>query len=103
MFVLKHEVIREDLKRAFSLLIIALAALSGCGSTSSPARADLETALDAYIARPEPDYKWEKTGTPMTVTVGEGALRGNVRISELRLTSQNWQKGLWTHRVHVFR
>jgi PhoPQ-activated pathogenicity-related protein len=50
----------------------------------------LRTPLDDYIARPEPLYKWEKTGE-----------QGNTTI--LRLTSQEWQGVTWRHRVEITR
>ncbi|HVF10306.1 MAG TPA: PhoPQ-activated protein PqaA family protein, partial [Abditibacteriaceae bacterium] len=64
-------------------------------------------ALDAYIARPEPAYKWEKvTVAPGNNAAGGGfmeALTGGATVSEIKVTSQEWQGIVWTHRVQIFR
>lgn len=57
---------------------------------SQPSRAD----LDSYLSKPEPVYKWEKTG--------EKKLDGGTMI-DLHLTSQTWQGGVWQHRLMIFR
>lgn len=88
-----------------AVLLLAGVMLAGCGAQSEPARgtrlaqveaakAPLHTPLDDYIARPEPEYKWEKTATQDM---------GVVVTYDLRLTSQTWQGKPWTHRVQVFR
>jgi len=53
------------------------------------ARADLAQ----YLAKPEPEYKWEKRG--------EKALSGG-RVYDLHLTSQVWQELKWEHRLQLF-
>jgi PhoPQ-activated pathogenicity-related protein len=83
-------------------LLLAVVALTGCGAKSAPAQgagtavqaAPLHTPLDDYIARPEPAYKWEKTGEQDTI---------GVTTYDLRLTSQEWHGSTWTHHVQVFR
>jgi PhoPQ-activated pathogenicity-related protein len=60
-------------------------------AATSPTKAPVPTALDDYIARPEPAYKWEKVAT------APGA------PEELKLVSQTWQGAEWTHRVQIFR
>lgn len=57
---------------------------------SRPAHAD----LDSYLSKPEPVYKWEKTG--------EKKLTGGTMI-DLHLISQTWQGGIWQHRLMLFR
>ncbi len=46
------------------------------------------TALDDYIARPEPAFSWRETGR-------KGA------ITTLELTSQQWHDTTWKHRVDI--
>lgn len=55
-----------------------------------PARADLA----AYLARPEPAYKWEKRG--------EKRLPGGT-VYDLHLISQTWQGRNWEHRLQILR
>ena len=50
--------------------------------------------LDAYLARPEPAFRWEKKSEKRV---------GELLIEELRLTSQTWQGNVWEHRVQVCR
>ena len=54
-----------------------------------PAKADLA----AYLAKPEPVYKWEKRGE-MAVEGGTGY--------DLHLVSQTWQGNVWEHRLILF-
>jgi len=49
--------------------------------------------LAAYLARPEPVYKWEKTNE-MKVGGGTGY--------DLHLVSQTWQGNVWEHRLVLF-
>jgi PhoPQ-activated pathogenicity-related protein len=83
--------------RQAHLAALALTAVmvAGCSSPSTPARADREDALETYLARPEPLYKWEKDG-------GGQPTNGST-MYDLKLTSQEWQGMPWTHRVQVFR
>ena len=57
---------------------------------SRPSRAD----LDSFFSKPEPVYKWEKTG--------EKKLDGGTMV-DLHLVSQTWQGGVWQHRLMIFR
>ncbi|MFM7321427.1 MAG: PhoPQ-activated pathogenicity-related family protein [Armatimonadota bacterium] len=66
----------------------ALALAAGATFPAS-ARADFHE----YLARPEPDYAWEKKGERRA---GAGT------IHELHLTSQKWQGEIWTHRLQLF-
>lgn len=75
---------------------------------TAPAQRD--KPLDAYIARDEPLYKWEKVAAAAQAAPPEIAgnplvaiLAGGVEVHELRLTSQQWQGRAWQHRVQVFR
>ena len=93
----------------FRLTIVALAALAtGCRAQTAVPR-----ELDDFMARPEPAYKWEKVAAPfvdagpqtgddiadlMLTTLGTGA-----QVSQLVLTSQEWQGAKWTHRLSVVR
>jgi PhoPQ-activated pathogenicity-related protein len=52
--------------------------------------APVRTALDDYIARPEPKFAWKVESQT-----------GN--ITNLQVTSQEWQGRTWTHRVEVIR
>ncbi len=55
-----------------------------------PSHAD----LDSYFSKPEPVYRWEKTG--------EKKLDGGTMV-DLHLVSQTWQGGVWQHRLMIFR
>ena len=46
------------------------------------------TALDDYIARPEPAFAWRETGRKGSITT-------------LELTSQQWHNTTWKHRVDI--
>lgn len=74
-----------DRRRFLSLL--TLAALGG----AFPAAAHAD--FYAYIARPEPAYRWEKRG--------EKKVEGGV-IHDLHLVSQTWQDLVWEHRLQLF-
>jgi len=54
------------------------------------ARADLA----AYLARPEPAYRWEKRGEKRL---------SNGTVTDLFLVSQTWQGANWEHRIQLFR
>lgn len=49
--------------------------------------------FDAYLARPEPVYKWEKK-SERTLTGG--------KVYDLHLVSQQWQGIIWEHRLQLF-
>jgi PhoPQ-activated pathogenicity-related protein len=53
-------------------------------------RADLKS----FMARPEPAFKWEKTG--------EETIDG-VTVYDLHMVSQVWQGHTWEHKVQIFR
>ncbi len=57
---------------------------------SFAAKADLA----AYLARPEPAYRWEKTGEKQ---------QDGVTITDLHLVSQVWHKIKWEHHLQIFR
>ena len=92
-------------------LPLLLVALCGCRSNSQPVTVTVpenetttdelaapalperqETALDRYIARAEPAYKWQDA--PELVQ--------SQNETDLRLTSQTWQGKPWTHRLQIF-
>ena len=84
------------LRKAVPAIFTLLACLfSGCARATpsmhpEPTPIPTTTDFNAYIARPEPAYKWAKTG-------------GSGNLTELKLTSQEWQGQVWTHKVQVFR
>jgi len=73
--------------RTILIGLLTFIALLGLGQ---PARAD----LDSYFSKPEPVYKWEKTG--------EKKLDGGT-MTDLHLVSQTWQGNVWQHRLMIFR
>jgi len=97
--------------RAWGALLLATSLIgTGCRAEPvAPAPAVLPVAptaaLDAYIARPEPAYKWVKLPAPADAAGGGimEVLGGGVTLSEIRVTSQEWQGGAWSHRVQIFR
>src|SRR5687768_18460690 len=60
------------------------------GLLAGSARADLKK----FMAKPEPAYRWEKTG--------EEKLDG-VTVYDLKMVSQEWQGHTWEHKVQIFR
>src|SRR5579884_780096 len=66
------------------LCLLALCALVG------QAGADLA----AYLHKPEPAYRWEKTG--------EQQVSGGT-VYDLHLVSQTWQGIVWQHHLQIFR
>ena len=92
--------------RFSSFVFISIFALSGCGSRADQSNAPstpsaaitntpaFTTALDTYIARDEPAYKWEK--------ISEKQIGKNL-VTTLKVTSQTWQGIEWTHRVEIAR
>jgi PhoPQ-activated pathogenicity-related protein len=80
------------------LLVLALA---GCRPASIPASAQnqvavpvQQTALDRFLAKPEPAYHWEE--------IKDGEFANTKDEVNLRLTSQTWQGKPWEHRLQVF-
>ncbi len=47
----------------------------------------------AYLAKPEPVYRWEKRGE-QTLTGG--------KVYDLHMVSQTWQDIVWEHRIQLF-
>ncbi len=87
------------------LLLSACSPAPGASSTPEPAPAadlsvkpDERTALDAYIAKPDPAYKWERVAS----YPGDG-----YTTHVLELTSQSWRteadvdRPVWTHWMTV--
>jgi PhoPQ-activated pathogenicity-related protein len=52
------------------------------------------STLDDYVARPEPNYKWEKV---------EEQKNPQNTVAVLKMVSQTWQGKDWTHRVEIIR
>ncbi|HLK60748.1 MAG TPA: PhoPQ-activated protein PqaA family protein [Chthonomonadaceae bacterium] len=71
-------------KRWVFLCVLAVLLFPGLAS-----RADLA----AYLAKPEPVYRWEKQGEQK---MGEGT------IYDLHLVSQTWQGIVWEHRLLLY-
>lgn len=70
---------------------LACALLMGIGlNAAMAARAD----FDAYLARPEPEYKWELKG--------EKDYGGTI-VYDLHLVSQVWQGIKWEHRLQLVK
>ena len=85
------------MKRRFSIVFIALLVVVIGNVVFCDAWADqnyqiqdagLHTALDDYIARPEPDFKWS-----VEKKVGDATV--------LKMDSQRWQDEIWHHQVIV--
>ncbi len=74
----------RNILRACFLCIALVSAVAG------QTRAD----LDAYLKRPEPVYRWEKTG--------EKTVDG-CKIYDLHLVSQTWQGIVWEHHLQIYR
>ncbi|MBV9866646.1 MAG: hypothetical protein JO316_14925 [Abitibacteriaceae bacterium] len=105
-------------QRALGAMLIATACTTpGCRAqtTTSPVTTQaaqplpIPAGLDNYIARPEPVYKWEKMAKPTNQTGQANAndlvagLAQGAQVTDIRLTSQEWQGQLWTHHVQIFR
>ena len=82
---------------------LLLFSVCGCSRAEGPATpaasaqapsTPAPTALDEYVAREEPNYKWQKEGE-------QAAEQG--RVTTLKLVSQTWQGKEWTHRVEIVR
>src|SRR5437667_191306 len=74
--------------RPFLLFVAAIAFCLSAAASPAP------TGLDAYLKKPEPVYRWEKTG--------EQTVDG-CRVSDLHLVSQVWQGITWEHHLQIFR
>ena len=67
-----------------------LALSSGLGTVKLPAFADLAS----YIARPEPQYHWEKVSETQ---------EGFIQVTDLKLRSQVWRGIPWDHTLRIYR
>ncbi len=74
------------LRRLVQLLMAVLFAVS----ISQAAKCD----LNSFMSKPEPAYKWEKTGSEH---------RDGVTIYSLHMTSQVWHGNTWEHNIQIFR
>ena len=87
--------------RAVLLSATLVTALSTGLPAQRPARTAAETALDRYVAAPDPAYSFR--------TVGELSAPAGVSASLLELTSQHWltekevDRPLWRHWLIVYR
>jgi PhoPQ-activated pathogenicity-related protein len=79
-----------------ALVLATSVALCGCTSNAqtTDVAAPLRTALDDYIARAEPAYKWEKTSERQI---------GKNQVTMLQVTSQTWQGIDWKHKVEIVK
>lgn len=84
-------------RSVFTALVLA-ASFAVCGCTSNAQAPDtaapLRTALDDYIARAEPAYKWEKASERQI---------GKNQVTMLNVTSQTWQGIDWKHKVEIVK
>ena len=67
-------------------------AAAGCGAVRR--RAGGPRGFGPLVARPEPQYQWEK---------GSETQEGFVTVTDLKLRSQVWRDIPWDHTVRVFR
>ncbi len=74
-------------------LMFATSFLLSVGGFDVLASDEPPAALRNYVARPEPDFAWEKV---RTIPTAAGS------ITELRLTSQKWHDTVWNHAVEIF-
>lgn len=58
-----------------------------------PTLEEAATAIDRYVARPEPAYQW---------TLDEKTVQGGITIFRMTLTSQVWQDITWKHSLTVY-
>ena len=76
--------------------LIGLARGQGAANPPVPELQDIEnaaSAIDRFVARPEPAYDWKLI---------EKLTQGGVTIYRLELTSQTWQEITWKHSLTVF-
>lgn len=81
------KMIRSRLAQSIMILLVSSALAA---AVAAPARA---TALDDYIAVPDPSYSWSMAD--------KSPLSGGVTLYQLDLASQTWQGILWQHRLLV--
>lgn len=110
---------KTKLRHALGAIVAVTAcAAPGCQAETAPPPAaaqaspmTIPTGLDNYIARPEPLYKWQKLKAAPTANGAAPAdvpdlltgLAQGASVTDLRVTSQEWQGRPWTHHVQVFR
>ncbi len=84
--------------RSILTALVLATSFALCGCTSNAQAPDtatpLKTALDDYIARAEPAYKWEKASQRQI---------GKNLVTMLNVTSQTWQGIDWTHKVEIVK
>ncbi len=73
---------------AFSLCTLVSAA-----EPKDAASQEIPDAIDKFMARPEPAYRWEVRGTTATKAG---------RIHHLHLVSQTWHEITWEHALFVY-
>ncbi len=81
---------KNRLAQSIMPVVVLLVAAAAIAAAAAPACA---TALDDYIATPDPSYSWS--------VADKSPLSGGVTLYQLDLTSQTWQGILWQHRLHV--
>lgn len=90
----------RPLARVVPLVVIVLSAAIGAGPLQAPSGAPVQTALDRYVAAPDPAFGW-KVLRQSRVDGGTSTL--------LEMTSQRWlterevERPLWTHWITVVR
>jgi PhoPQ-activated pathogenicity-related protein len=72
------------------LVWLALASLVGGGVAGAQQTPPPGDALEAYVAKPDPSYRWR---------VQRRYQNADADILELHLESQTWRGGLWQHRL----
>jgi PhoPQ-activated pathogenicity-related protein len=74
---------RQRLQRAVGLALLSASALWAKGG-----------ALEDYVARPDTNFVWHKTGQSNAV---------GLTITRLKMVSQQWREFTWTHDIQVVR
>lgn len=69
------------------------AALQQTEQSEGPTLEEAATAIDRYVAKPEPAYRW---------TLDEKSQQGGITIYRMELTSQVWQDITWKHSLTVY-
>ena len=77
---------------ALRFVVLTAVCLQAC-SDSAWSQELPPTALQNYVARPEPDFAWEKL---RVVPTAAGS------VTELTVTSQKWHDIVWKHAVEIF-
>lgn len=82
--------LKSRLAQSIMPVIVLLVAVAAIAASAAPARA---TALDDYVAAPDPSYLWS--------AADKRQLSDGVTLHQLDLMSQTWQGILWQHRLQV--